>query len=150
MTTDPQSDVASRASQLGGPGSVPEILDGDIFKLPKFSEEFTSEAFPQVNGRVSLRYPSFGDEVEVERLAVMRGGTVLARAQATFVVCLETAPPCWWRPNPNAANNPGAPPIPAPDRLPCSSDLVALWTRWIAWRDSFRGGAPLPDQPGTL
>src|SRR5574340_975431 len=35
MTAEPNP-IYTRASQLGGPGSVPEILDGDIFKLPTF------------------------------------------------------------------------------------------------------------------
>jgi hypothetical protein len=142
MTTDPQS-IITRAAQLGGPGSVPEIADGDIFKLPKWGMDFVSEAFPQVNGRIELRFPSFGDEVEIERLAVMRGGTALARAQASFMVCLESAPACWWRPSPSLA--PGAPPVPAIDRLPCSPELVGAWQNWLIWRDSFRSGAPSAD-----
>lgn len=140
MTTESQSEILTRASQLGGPGSVPAIADGDIFKLPKWGMDFASEAFPQVNGRIELRFPTFGDEVEIERLAVMRGGTALARAQASFVVCLESAPACWWRPS--QSPTPGAAPIPAPDRLPCSPELVAAWQNWLVWRDSFRSGAP--------
>jgi hypothetical protein len=119
------------------------LADGDIFKLPTWGFDFISEAWPQVNGRIELRYPSFGDEVAIERLAVMSGGTVLARAQAAFMVCLHSAPPCWWRPNPSQA--PDAQPLPAPDRLPCSPELVGAWQNWLAWRDSFRSGAPGAD-----
>lgn len=130
---------------LGGPGSVPEILDGDIFKLPVFEAHFVSEAWPEANGTVRLRYPSFGDEVEIERLAVMKGGTLLARALATFQVCLESAPAKWWRPSPD----PTLPPLPAPDRLPCAPDLVDLWTKWISWRGSFRSGASAENAGGA-
>jgi hypothetical protein len=147
MTIEPNP-IVSRAALLGGPGSIPDVRDGDIFKLPVFEADFISEAWPETNGHVVLRYPCFGDEVEIERLAVMRGGTLLARALATFNVCLESAPARWWRPNPD----PTRPPVPAPDRLPCPPDLVDLWTRWLAWRDSFRSraageGAPGPDKP---
>lgn len=147
--TSESNPIATRASQLGGPGSVPPILDGDIFKLPVFSFDFVSAAWPEANGPVRLRYPSFGDEVEIERLAVLSGGTMLARAQATFVVCLEAAPPNWWRPHPNVATNPGAPPVPATDRLPCSPELVDLWSRWISWRDSFRSGSQTKSAVGA-
>lgn len=138
--------IYTRAAQLGGPGSVPEIRDGDIFKLPVFEADFVSDAWPEANGPVRLRYPSFGDEVEIERLAVMSGGTLLARAYATFHVCLEAAPAKWWRPG--AA--PDAPPVPALDRLPCAPDLVGLWSKWLAWRGSFRSGAPEESAGGAV
>src|SRR5574340_402517 len=144
MTAEPNP-IYTRTSQLGGPGSVPEILDGDIFKLPTFKADFVSEAWPEVNGPISLRYPSFGDEVEIERLTVMKGGTVLARALATFQVCLESGPSRWWRPNPD----PSKPPLPAADRLPCAPDLVGLWSSYLVWRDSFRSGAQGPGGEGA-
>ena len=143
--TSEANPIYTRASQLGGPGSVPEILDGDIFKLPVFRADFVSSSWPETNGPVALRYPAFGDEVEIERLAVMKGDTVLARALATFQVCLESAPARWWRPNPDPMKSP----MPAPDRLPCAPDLVGLWSSYLVWRDSFRSGAQGEGVSGT-
>lgn len=128
------AEVRDRALLLGGPGSVPEVTDGDLFKLPVFEDDFSGGFWKQASGKVILRYPTFGDEVEIERLSVMRGGTILARAQATLLVCLQAAPSTWWRANPT----PGGDPLPAVDRLPCSVEIVGLFQRWLSWRDSFR------------
>lgn len=128
------AEVRDRALQLGGPGSVPEVTDGDLFKLPVYEEDFSGGYWVKASGKVILRYPTFGDEVEIERLSVMRGGTILARAQATLLVCLQAAPSSWWRANPA----PSGDPLPAVDRLPCSVEIVGLFQRWLNWRDSFR------------
>lgn len=135
----PEQEIQARARQLGGP-SVPVITDGDLFKLPVYEEDFAAGAWESASGRVVLRFPTFGDEVEIERLAVIHGGTLLARAQAALSVCLKAAPESWWMPAPNGSD----PALPALHRLPCSPELVALWTRWITWRDSFRPTTPGP------
>jgi len=133
MTT-PASAVSDRALQLGGPGSVAPIVDGDLFSLPLFEEAFDGGYWQKASGPVVMRYPTFGDEVEVERQTIMRGGTVLARAQAAIAVCLKSAPASWYRPDPMG----GSTPVLALDRLPCSVELIGLFQRWLLWRDSFR------------
>ena len=130
MHTQP---IIERARQLGGPSAVPDIVDGDIFSLPVFEEVFDAGPWEKASGTVRLRFPTFGDEVEIERLSMLNGGTSLARAQAAIFVCLAAAPASWFRPNPSQEA-----PLPAPDRLPCSVELIALYGRWILWRDSFR------------
>jgi len=134
----PDQEIQARARQLGGPG-VPVIADGDLFRLPVFEEEFSGGFWEAASGHVVLRFPTFGDEVEIERIAVIHGGTLLARAQAAISVCLKAAPESWWMPGKD-----GDSPLPALHRLPCSPELVALWTRWMAWRDSFRPKTPSP------
>ncbi len=149
MFTQP---VIESARQIGGPSAVPEIQDGDIFSLPLYKEEFLGGAWEKASGPVALRFPTFGDEVEIERLCLVNGGTTLARAQAAIYTCLASAPASWFRPNPT-----GGDPLPAPDRLPCSPELIGLYGRWILWRDSFRrkaeeapGGESEQPAPGAV
>ena len=141
----PDNPIYERARQLGGPSAVPELSDGDVFSLPVFEEVFDGGHWEKASGKVRLRYPTFGDEVEIERLSVINGGTLLARAQASIMVCLEAAPASWWRPSLKE----GSDPFPAPDRLPCSPEVVGLFTRWIAWRDSFRRKDDAPPGAGA-
>lgn len=135
--------VLERAAQIGGP--LPALADGDIFHLPRYEESFVSERFPSLNGRVALRFPTFGDEVEIERLSDLWGGTVLSRSQAALVVCLVAAPATWFRPGSGADQKPAV----AVDRIPDSAALVHLVGRWIAWRDDFRSPDAVPAGGGT-
>jgi hypothetical protein len=129
----PFSEIISRASQLGGPGSSLPLSDGDLFKIPNFEEDFVSERFPHFSGHISLRYPSFGDEVDIEAYALVMGGTVYARICAALSTCLESAPPSWWAPNPEKRTV-----DPAIGRITDSPALIGLYNRWIKWRDTFR------------
>jgi hypothetical protein len=140
----PFSEILNRASQLGGPDVVRPVADGDFFKIPHFTEDFVSARFPDFNGRITLRYPSFGDEVDIDRLTLILGGTQVGRIMAALQTCLEAAPPIWWRPNEQLRTI-----EPAIDRFPDSPALLGLYTRWIKWRDSFRFGPPEQDAPGT-
>jgi hypothetical protein len=76
------SEILTRASQLGGPGSVLPVADQDLFKVPFYSENFISERFPAFSGTVTLRFPTFGDEVVIDRLALIMGGSNTARIMA--------------------------------------------------------------------
>ena len=127
------SEVLTRAAQLGGPGAVRPVTDAELFKIPHYEEDFGSDRFPAFNGKVVLRYPSFGDEVDIDRLAVVLGGTNTARILAAIQVCLESAPPIWWRPNEEKRAI-----EPAVDRMPDGPGLLGLYSRWIRWRDTFR------------
>lgn len=138
-----KAQVIERAAQLGGP--IPNLSDGDIFKIPHYEEEFVSERFPSCSGRVALRFPSFGDEVEMDRLSLLMGDTLTSRVHAAFITCLEAAPATWFRPG----QGQNLQPVVAVDRIPDSPALVALYGRWIAWRDNFRFKAPAPAEGGA-
>ena len=124
---------SERAIQLG----APPITDADVFSPPSYSENFTSEQFPYMNGKVVLRLPSFGDDVEIARLSALDGQTVWSSVAASLSVCLETAPPAWYRKLPNLDK-----PILAIGRLHDSAGLINLYTRWQTWRANFRQGVP--------
>jgi hypothetical protein len=130
---------------LGGSGSARPLSDNDLFHIPHYSEEFVSERFPVFSGKVSLRYPNFGDEVDIDRAALMLGGSNTARILAALQTCLEQAPASWWRPNEKDRTI-----VPALDRITDSPALLELYTRWIRWRDSFRIEPTGPDPSGTV
>ena len=121
------------------------VADKDLFQVPDYAEDFVSERFPAFNGRVSLRFPSFGDEVEIDRLAVMLGGTNTGRILAALQICLVSAPASWWRPNEKERRI-----EPAPERINDSPALIGLYARWTLWRDTFRVGDPGTDLPTTV
>lgn len=135
MSDHSTSAIFDRASQLGGP--VPFCPD-DLLKLPTYREEVLSKRHPIMNGEVVLRFPCVGDEVEISRLTARLGGTLEARIMAAFLVCVDVAPRSWYGPPPAGELTPTL----AIGRLPDFPALVALYTRWIAWRDSFRDGCP--------
>ena len=141
--TDALSSAAihERASQMGGP---PLFVSGDIFKLPLFEHTVVSERFPMVGGLVRMRYPNVGDEVEISRLTAVWGNTLEARIFAALSVCVTGAPASWYaEPRPNEL----APRL-AVERLLDFPALVEVYTAFILWRDSFRGGQPRPDPGG--
>jgi hypothetical protein len=141
MTPPSNAQVIERASQLGGP--VPVLEDGDVFHLPVLTTEFVSERFPSLNGTVRLRFPAFGDELEIDRLAAIMGGTLLSRVNASFRTCLIGAPLKWFRPSSTS----DVTPVLALERIPDSPALVALFGKWLEWRDSFRESVPASTAP---
>lgn len=134
------SEILNRASQLGGPGPLP-VFDEDLFKVPNFKTEMASDRFPEFNGGVTMRFPNFGDEIEIDRLTLLLGGTMVARISATFHVCLEAAPASWWR-----ANEKSGQIEVAIDRIKDSAALVKVYQNFITWRDTFR--VPMPGPAG--
>lgn len=131
------SDALSRATSLVG---LPAIPDDAAFKPPTFSHDFTSEMFPDFDGPIVLRYPTFGDEVEIERRSLLRGSGFMGRCLAYVEVCLKTAPAPWWRPAPGSDKDASLLPLPAPDRILDSVALMGMVTKFLKWRDSFRNG----------
>lgn len=131
-------DPVQRAEQLG----ATPISDGDVFSPPSFSEDFVSEQFPYMNGKVSLRFPTFGDDVEIARLSAMDGHTLQAVVFASLAVCIDQAPAAWWRKVPNSDK-----PVLSLAKLHDTASLVNLFTRWQTWRANFRQeiqGVPTP------
>jgi hypothetical protein len=109
------------------------LTDAELFKIPNYEEDFVSDRFPAFSGHIVLRFPSFGDEVEIDRLTIILGDSQTARILAALQTCLEGAPPAWWRPNEIKRIC-----VPAVDRVSDAPALLGLYTRWIKWRDSFR------------
>ena len=138
------SEILTRASQLGGPGSVLPVADSDLFKVPPYVEDFVSERFPAFSGRVTLRFPTFGDEVAIDRLAIVLGGANTSRIMAALQICLEGAPASWWRPNEEKRMV-----EPAIDRINDSPALIGLYSRWTLWRDTFRVQPAGPGLPAA-
>ena len=131
-----QSSVLDRASQIGGPLPVP----GSVLKIPFYEENIVSERFPEMNGRVRLRYPNIGDQLNIAEESQAHGNTGLARIIGHLKVCLETAPASWYRQEEGQAK-----PIVALERLYDSDLLVDLFTRWAEWRSSFRRDSSTTD-----
>jgi hypothetical protein len=132
--------IIERASQFGGPVSIPS---GDVFKIPAYEEDYSSVNFPEESGRVRLRFPSVGDEIEISRLTMLNGGTMDARIFAAIFVCCEAGPARWFSKPKEGEVTPQL----ALSALYDFPGLIALYTRWIKWRDSFRRtpAAPVAD-----
>ena len=67
----------------------------DMLQPKKFIFGFVSPAWPEYNGPVEIRYPALGDMIRIERMS-LDGGT-WAEMAATFALCIEKAPPAWYR-----------------------------------------------------
>ena len=139
------NDILTRASQLGGLGVSLPATDSDLFQIPDYTEEFVSKRFPQFSGTVRLRYPTFGDEVAIDRLAIIMGGANTGRILAALQTCLEGAPATWWK-----ANNEKRCVEPAVERIMDSPALVGLYSRWTLWRDAFCAVPSGSDPAGTI
>lgn len=125
-------EIERRAADLGG---ITPVQDGDIFGLALFRAQVASEAFPALDGEIVLSFPTFGDEVEISRIAATLGGTFIAQVMATLERCIKAAPRSWYSPAPRA----GDPPVLDLRKIPDSVMLVTTYNTFIAWRDSFRG-----------
>ncbi len=119
------SGLASNVERLAGPEGTP-------FEAVKFSTEFKSKQWPQLDGTVVIRYPTWGDVIKIEGMA-MGLGTV-AEITATLLVCIEKAPASWWY-LPEGAKKPTL----NLSAIPDSDGLQGLWFEFLAWRRTFRG-----------
>ena len=107
-------------------------LASDPFaSLPQFTHEFISKLFPDMSGTVVISYPSMGDMLEIERLAVR--GRVYSEVMATLQVLTDKAPGSWYRIAPGDAT-----PTLALGRLPHDPAIFDLYRAYSEWRDSFR------------
>lgn len=108
-----------------------KIADRDILKAPTFEADFDSAAFPDLNGKVAIRYANVGDTLAIEALS-LNGGR-FAEAIATLQVCVETAPASWYR-----VSVGGGVPVLDLARIHDAEALVDLYQAYSAWRQSFR------------
>lgn len=112
--------------------SVAALAQDPFVDDPSFRCLFASESHPALNGEVVMRYPTMGDMLEIEALSTR--GKPFSEIVATLQVLVERAPLSWYQPA-----KAGAKPSLALGRVPYCPELFALYTDFIAWRDSFRG-----------
>lgn len=133
------SSALDRARHLVG-GGLPPIQTPDLFTLPTFEDVVVSPRFPAMCGPISLRWPTWGDELEIERISGGLGP--VSRAFAHFQVLTVRAPGAFYR-----APSQGEPQnklVLALAGLPDLEALIAVYRRFVAWRDNFLAG-PQPD-----
>jgi hypothetical protein len=136
--------IASRAASMAGlptPGIPVALL------RPQFTADFKSEAFPEYNGTVVLRYPNVRDNLQISALTLQEGNSFFAQAVATVRVCVEKAPSSWYRsPRPEE----GLIPVLDLDSVLDATAIADLYGRFLGWRDSFRRErAAANTQPGA-
>ena len=110
-----------------------KIADQDILKAPRFETDFASPAFPALNGHVAIRYATVADTLKVEALCLTGGP--FAEAIATLQVCIDLAPPSWYR-----ALKEGGTPVLDLGRIQDAEALVELYRAYSEWRSTFRRG----------
>ena len=114
--------------------SVPRAFQAaDLLRGPVFETAFTSALFPELSGPVAIRYPSFSDLLEIERIAQALGGGAVAEWAATLRVCLEKAPHGWWKASKDRKD---------PELNLGFQDgdaLQSLYREYLLWRRSVRG-----------
>ncbi len=126
------AEILQSASGLA-PEAPAAFKASEILKPPTFTFAFESP-FPDLAGPVEVRYPTFGDLLEIERLALAAGGGAIAEWGATLRICLQKAPHGWYR----LAAKGGQPEV-ALDTFPDGDGLQACYRNFLAWRRSFRG-----------
>lgn len=113
------------------------MVDEHLFTLP--TQTFTVETTLKVpgaeamNGEVTLKMPSVGDEMRIERVTAALGDRQLAEVIATLGVCIVKAPVAWYS-IPKGATTPAL----HLERLPDLEALADLYLRFNQWRRSFR------------
>lgn len=111
-----------------------KVSDKDMMKAPTFEADFSSKVFPALNGKVVLRYANVGDTLTIESLS-LNGGR-FAQAIATLQVCIEKAPPSWYR-----ISEEGGKPSLNLAQIQDAEALVDLYRAFSNWRESFRSGS---------
>lgn len=120
-------------SASGFAPDAPALLRaGDLIRPKRFVAQFVSPGWPEYDGLVEIRYPSMGDMLTVERM-IPAGGDTYHELWATLAVCIEKAPPTWYRLLDGAKE-----PILAVDKIQDSEGLYLLWREYLVWRRSFR------------
>ena len=110
-----------------------KVADKDILKTPRFEKDFESIPFPDLNGKVVMRYANVGDTLAIEALS-LNGGR-FAEAIATLQVCIDKAPASWYR-----APKEGGTPVLDLAQVPDAEALVDLYQGYSSWRATFRRG----------
>ena len=113
--------------------ALKKVADRDILQAPRFETDFSSLAFPGLNGKVAIRYANVGDTLKIESLCL--SGGPFAEAVATIQVCTELAPASWYR-----AMKEGGTPVLDLGRIQDAEALVELYRAYSEWRATFRRG----------
>jgi hypothetical protein len=107
------------------------LQDRDLLKTPVYEAEFTSVAFPALNGKVRIRYANVGDTMDIEAMAL--GGGFFREAIATLTVCTEQAPASWY-----TAGKNGEKPMLDLRKVADAEAVADLYKAYASWRDTFR------------
>lgn len=127
----PSPEELLQAASGFAPGAKDLLTAGDMIQPKKFTGQFVSPMWPEYGGQVVIRYPSMGDMLKIELL--VGGGGTYHELYATLGVCVEKAPPTWYRLPPGAKE-----PVLAMENIQDSEGLVVLWREFLDWRRSFR------------
>ena len=134
------SSIQERAVQMG----MPPLSPGAVLLAPVYQEEFVSEQFPEMNGPVRIRFSNIEDEILIAGDVAVDGGTLEARVYHSIRRCCEAAPKSWYSPGENDPT-----PVINLRKHYDFAELVALYTRWIKWRATFRRDNNPPNTPQT-
>lgn len=136
------SDELLQAAQGLDPMAAKALRASDLLQPKRFEYDFVSPAWPELNGRVVIRYPSLKDALSIEQLSLRRGP--FAELFATMLVCMEKAPATWYRiPDQGTAGKAPEPEL-ATGTFQDSEGLLLMWAAFMDWRASFRRPAPAP------
>lgn len=129
-------DEALRSAAGLDPAAPAAFAKADLLRPPVFETVFRCPMVPELEGLVAIRYPRFGDLLEIERITGLRGGGAVAEWYATLSVCLEQAPDAWFRVVKDQRL-----PVLALDTFPDGDGLQLMLREFLAWRRSVRGGS---------
>lgn len=143
---DPIScDELLQAAQGLDPMAAKALRASDLLQPKRFEYDFVSYGWPELNGRVVIRYPNLENALQIERLS-LRGGP-FAELFATMLVCMEKAPATWYRIPEHGVSGKAPEPELATDTFQDSEGLLLMWGAFLDWRASFRRPASAPGGP---
>lgn len=116
---------------------VSEALAPDLFEMPTFTFDVESKSkipgAEKMNGKVVMKFPNTGDDLDIERRLRALGGGNMANMFATLYVCIVKAPPSWYELKEGAKV-----PSLSLSRLPDDAVLADLYLAFTEWQRSFR------------
>lgn len=136
-------DEALRSAAGIEPAAPAAFSLADSLTAPVFRGEFVSKAFPELNGQVVVRYPTFSDLLEIERQTAALGGGAVAEWLCTLRRCLEQAPAGWFKVTKDSAKPTLNADFPDGDALQGFYGAFLVWRRWV------REGGLRAEQGGT-
>lgn len=116
---------------------VAEVLAPDLFEMPTFTFEVESKSkihgAEKMNGKVVMKFPNMGDDLDIERRLRALGGGSMANMYATLHTCIIKAPATWYELKAGSKT-----PTLNLSRLPDDAVLADLYLAFTDWQRSFR------------
>lgn len=133
----PGQDLLASVSGLAPEAAAAFDASAALFQMPVQEFEVKSAlkipGADAMNGSVTLKFPTVGDDMRMERIQVAMGNRALAEVYATLAICITKAPASWYS-IPDGAKVP----VLNLERLPDTDALADLFLRFNKWRESFR------------